>query len=100
MFSFTEILYDHRRHWPPVFKNVADTLGKMLPDSIIDIRSYLLGGTACLHGDGLTVVCFHGANFRSRAWVLFNILQPNIVFSTEVQEIKGSSSLKKVVQTL
>lgn len=60
-------------------------------------KSLLLGGSAYLHGDGLIVVCFHGSNFRSKSWALFNILQPNIEFSTEVQEIKGDTSIRLVV---
>nr|XP_039251251.1 transmembrane protein KIAA1109-like isoform X2 [Styela clava] len=87
--------YDHRRHWPPVFRAIANTIadsGLLGSRKQLDNRSFLLGGSACLHGDALIVVCFHGANFRSRSWVLFNILQPNIVFSTEVQEIKESVS--------
>lgn len=94
--SFPGNQYDHRRHWPPVFKAISEALSKSdLEKSGMHLynKSLLLGGSAYLHGDGLIVVCFHGANFRSKSWALFNILQPNIEFSTEVQEIKGESSL-------
>ena len=93
---FSATQYDHRRHWPPVFKAVVAALADSeLFDkgNQLQKKSLLLGGSACLHGEGLVVVCFHGANFRSRSWVLFNILQPNIVFSTEVQEIEGNLKL-------
>ena len=73
-------VYAHHRHWPGVYAAIR---------AIGIAPNYLLGGSLCLHGNQLTIVCFHGNDFRSRSWVLFNILEPNIMFSTEVQEIKG-----------
>ncbi|XP_076826116.1 bridge-like lipid transfer protein family member 1 isoform X2 [Clavelina lepadiformis] len=76
-----QAVYAHHRHWPGVYAAIR---------AIGIAPNYLLGGSLCLHGNQLTIVCFHGNDFRSRSWVLFNILEPNIMFSTEVQEIKES----------
>nr|XP_026696686.1 transmembrane protein KIAA1109 [Ciona intestinalis] len=82
-----QVTYSHRRHWPPVYTAISDTFRAL---GVAANPQFLLGGSMCLHGNELTVVCFHGSNFRSKSWVLFNILEPNIVFSTEVQQIKES----------
>uniref|UniRef100_H2YW79 Bridge-like lipid transfer protein family member 1 C-terminal domain-containing protein n=1 Tax=Ciona savignyi TaxID=51511 RepID=H2YW79_CIOSA len=86
-FSVTtaQATYSHRRHWPPVYIAISDTFRAL---GVATNPQFLLGGSMCLHGNELRVVCFHGSNFRSKSWVLFNILEPNIVFSTEVQQIK------------
>uniref|UniRef100_H2YW78 Bridge-like lipid transfer protein family member 1 C-terminal domain-containing protein n=1 Tax=Ciona savignyi TaxID=51511 RepID=H2YW78_CIOSA len=88
-FSVTtaQATYSHRRHWPPVYIAISDTFRAL---GVATNPQFLLGGSMCLHGNELRVVCFHGSNFRSKSWVLFNILEPNIVFSTEVQQIKES----------
>ena len=49
----------------------------------------ILGGSAALHGNDLSLACFHGINFRSKSWALFTMTEPYICFSTEAQDIVG-----------
>lgn len=76
----------HHRHWPAVLKMVAGchiSLFQMpLPEDAVQ-----LGGSMSLHGNHMTLACFHGPNFRSKSWVLFHLEEPNIAFWTEAQKI-------------
>ncbi len=76
----------HHRHWPSVLKMVAGchiSLFQMpLPEDAVQ-----LGGSMSLHGNHMTLACFHGPNFRSKSWVLFHLEEPNIAFWTEAQKI-------------
>lgn len=76
----------HHRHWPNVLKMVAGchiSLFQMpLPEDAVQ-----LGGSMSLHGNHMTLACFHGPNFRSKSWVLFHLEEPNIAFWTEAQKI-------------
>ncbi|XP_059422386.1 bridge-like lipid transfer protein family member 1 isoform X5 [Carassius carassius] len=92
----------HHRHWPSVLKMVAGchiSLFQMpLPEDAVQ-----LGGSMSLHGNHMTLACFHGPNFRSKSWVLFHLEEPNIAFWTEAQKIweDGSSDDSTyIVQTL
>ncbi|KAG8134646.1 hypothetical protein E2320_007756 [Naja naja] len=80
----------HHRHWPGVLKFPLPEDGKF-------------GGSMSLHGNHMTLACFHGPNFRSKSWALFHLEEPNIAFWTEAQKIwqEGSSEHSTyVVQTL
>lgn len=76
----------HHRHWPGVLKVVAGchiSLFQMpLPEDAVQ-----LGGSMSLHGNHMTLACFHGPNFRSKSWALFHLEEPNIAFWTEAQKI-------------
>lgn len=76
----------HHRHWPDVLKVVAGchiSLFQMpLPEDAVQ-----LGGSMSLHGNHMTLACFHGPNFRSKSWALFHLEEPNIAFWTEAQKI-------------
>jgi len=76
----------HHRHWPGVLKVIAGchiSLFQMpLPEDAVQ-----LGGSMSLHGNHMTLACFHGPNFRSKSWALFHLEEPNIAFSTEAQKI-------------
>ncbi|XP_072533895.1 bridge-like lipid transfer protein family member 1 isoform X2 [Salminus brasiliensis] len=92
----------HHRHWPAVLKMVAGchiSLFQMpLPEDAVQ-----LGGSMSLHGNHMTLACFHGPNFRSKLWVLFHLEEPNIAFWTEAQKIweDGSNDDSTyIVQTL
>ncbi|XP_028809537.1 bridge-like lipid transfer protein family member 1 isoform X2 [Denticeps clupeoides] len=92
----------HHRHWPGVLKVIAGchiSLFQMpLPEDAVQ-----LGGSMSLHGNHMTLACFHGPNFRSKSWVLFHLEEPNIAFWTEAQKIweDGSSDDSTyIVQTL
>ena len=45
-----------------------------------------------LHGNNLTLACYHGINFRSKSWALFTLAEPNICFATGAQEGKNSGT--------
>uniref|UniRef100_A0A3B4ZZV0 Si:ch211-233a24.2 n=1 Tax=Stegastes partitus TaxID=144197 RepID=A0A3B4ZZV0_9TELE len=92
----------HHRHWPGVLKVIAGchiSLFQMpLPEDTVQ-----LGGSMSLHGNHMTLACFHGPNFRSKSWALFHLEEPNIAFWTEAQKIwedgvKDDSTY--IVQTL
>ncbi|MGH0134645.1 UNVERIFIED_CONTAM: hypothetical protein FKN15_029243 [Acipenser sinensis] len=92
----------HHRHWPGVLKVIAGchiSLFQMpLPEDAVQ-----LGGSMSLHGNHMTLACFHGPNFRSKSWALFHLEEPNIAFWTEAQKIweDGSSDDSTyIVQTL
>ena len=50
------------------------------------------GGEIMLQGHNLTLVIFHGLNFKSRQWALFSLNEPEINFITDRGE-EGSSKL-------
>nr|XP_015825985.2 bridge-like lipid transfer protein family member 1 isoform X4 [Nothobranchius furzeri] len=92
----------HHRHWPGVLKVVAGchiSLFQMpLPEDAVQ-----LGGSMSLHGNHMTLACFHGPNFRSKSWALFHLEEPNIAFWTEAQKIWEDGSKDDstyIVQTL
>lgn len=84
--SSTDMDAAHHRHWPGVLKVIAGchiSLFQMpLPEDAVQ-----LGGSMSLHGNHMTLACFHGPNFRSKSWALFHLEEPNIAFWTEAQKI-------------
>ena len=52
-----------------------------------------LGGSVSLHGNNLTLACYHGINFRSKSWALFTMAEPNICFATGAQDGINSGML-------
>ncbi|KAJ8281426.1 hypothetical protein GJAV_G00067550 [Gymnothorax javanicus] len=88
----------HHRHWPDVLRVVAGchiSLFQMpLPEDAMQ-----LGGSINLHGNHMTLACFHGPNFRSKSWALFHLEEPNIAFWTEAQGGSNDDSTY-IVQTL
>lgn len=54
------------------------------------------GGEMMLQGHNLTLVVFHGLNFKSRQWALFSMNEPQINFVTDHGE-KGDS--KRIRET-
>jgi hypothetical protein len=50
------------------------------------------GGEIMLQGHNLTVVVFHGLNFKSRQWALFSLNEPQINFVTDRGEEGDSMS--------
>lgn len=84
----------HHRHWPGVLKVIAGchiSLFQMpLPEDAVQ-----LGGSMSLHGNHMTLACFHGPNFRSKSWALFHLEEPNIAFWTEAQKILEDGEKKK-----
>ena len=62
-------------------------------------QGMILGGTISLKGRNLTLASFHGINFRSRYWALFNIQQPYILFSTEAQKMEDEGEMQSLFRT-
>ncbi|KAK4878280.1 hypothetical protein RN001_010786 [Aquatica leii] len=94
----------HHRHWQRVLKQVAglqlSTMHVPLP-----LSGTVLGGTMELHGNNISLACFHGINFKSKSWALFSLKEPCITFNTEAQEIPSATGASPaqdvhVVQTL
>uniref|UniRef100_A0A3Q1GWN0 Bridge-like lipid transfer protein family member 1 n=1 Tax=Acanthochromis polyacanthus TaxID=80966 RepID=A0A3Q1GWN0_9TELE len=92
----------HHRHWPGVLKVIAGCHISLfhvpLPEDTVQ-----LGGSMSLHGNHMTLACFHGPNFRSKSWALFHLEEPNIAFWTEAQKIWEDGSKDDstyIVQTL
>jgi hypothetical protein len=50
------------------------------------------GGEIMLQGHNLTIVVFHGPNFKSRQWALFSLNEPQINFVTDRGEEGDSMS--------
>jgi Fragile site-associated protein C-terminus len=59
------------------------------------------GGEIMLQGHNLTVVVFHGLNFKSRQWALFSLNEPQINFVTDRGEDSDSMILfeNKFIET-
>lgn len=55
----------------------------------------ILGGTMDLHGYNISLACFHGINFRSKAWAIFSMRKPTISFATESQDVVKDDGNKK-----
>ncbi|XP_050315619.1 transmembrane protein KIAA1109 isoform X2 [Anthonomus grandis grandis] len=94
----------HHRHWQKVLGQVA---GLQLNTMHVPLPSFgtVLGGTMELHGNNVSLACFHGINFKSKSWALFSLREPCINFNTESQEIPSTSDPSPaqdvhVVQTL
>ncbi|XP_075472009.1 bridge-like lipid transfer protein family member 1 isoform X4 [Ascaphus truei] len=92
----------HHRHWPGVLKIISGCHISLfqipLPEDTVQ-----LGGSMSLHGNHMTLACFHGPNFRSKSWALFHLEEPNIAFWTEAQKIWEEGSTEHstyIVQTL
>lgn len=79
----------HHRHWQEVLAQIAglhlSTVRQPLPAS-----GSVLGGTMELHGQHISLACFHGINFKSKSWALFSLKEPCISFTTEAQEVHPS----------
>ncbi|KAF7285801.1 hypothetical protein GWI33_009982 [Rhynchophorus ferrugineus] len=80
----------HHRHWQKVLCQVAglqlSTMHVPLPNS-----GTVLGGSMDLHGNNVSLACFHGINFKSKSWALFSLREPSINFNTESQEIPSTT---------
>lgn len=77
----------HHRHWQGALEHLTGCHFSMLPH-VLPAEGMILGGTITLRGRNLTLASFHGINFRSRYWALFNIQHPYILFSTEAQKMQ------------
>ncbi|XP_023376197.1 uncharacterized protein KIAA1109 homolog [Pteropus vampyrus] len=92
----------HHRHWPGVLEVVSGCHISLFQIPLPE-DGMQFGGSMSLHGNHMTLACFHGPNFRSKSWALFHLEEPNIAFWTEAQKIweDGSSDHSTyIVQTL
>lgn len=76
----------HHRHWPGVLKVVSGCHISLFQVPLPE-DGMQFGGSMSLHGNHMTLACFHGPNFRSKSWALFHLEEPNIAFWTEAQKI-------------
>ena len=77
---------------PPSGQSKYDT-------SIIKRCIGMHGGELMLQGHNLTLVVFHGLNFKSRQWALFSLNEPHINFVTDRGE-KGDSRIHFILDRL
>ena len=76
----------HHRHWQKALKLVSGVTLSTLPNPLPP-HGTVLGGTVELTGKNISLACFYGINFRSKAWAIFSLKQPTISFATEAQEV-------------
>jgi hypothetical protein len=78
---------NHHRHWQKPLKRAmgmyVSSLKNPLPKSGI-----ILGATMELHGENISLACYHGINFKSKSWALFSLREPCINFSTEALQVE------------
>lgn len=82
-----ESRHSHQRHWQGALALVSGLQlgwGLRLP-----LHGTLVGGSMDLRGGNVSLACFHGVSFRSKAWALFSLRQPSIHFATEAQDVLG-----------
>jgi hypothetical protein len=91
----------HHRHWQDVLARLSGCKLSMLASPLPELGT-IIGGAIKLHGNDITLACFHGINFRSKHWALFTLKEPNIAFDAEVQSIRTNGkkhlSLSEVKQ--
>lgn len=92
----------HHRHWQ---RALAHSAGLKLRHWALPEAGTVLGGTMELHGQNVSLACFHGINFKSKSWALFSLREPSVSFNTEAQEIASNERTAgphdvHVVQTL
>lgn len=85
----TYFQHQHHRHWQQVLDKVSlmSISSMMIP---LPEAGTVLGGTMDLHGNNISLACFHGINFKAKSWALFSLKEPFISFSTEAQETRQS----------
>ncbi|XP_059485480.1 bridge-like lipid transfer protein family member 1 isoform X2 [Neocloeon triangulifer] len=76
----------HHRHWHRPLSAIAGLRLNTLPNPL-PVSGSVLGGTMELHGNNISLACFHGINFKSKSWALFSLREPCISFATEAQEV-------------
>uniref|UniRef100_T1J6C2 Bridge-like lipid transfer protein family member 1 C-terminal domain-containing protein n=1 Tax=Strigamia maritima TaxID=126957 RepID=T1J6C2_STRMM len=95
-----EIEARHHRHWQKVLTKVSGMQLATLPCPL-PRHGTILGGTMELHGNHISLACFHDINFRAKHWALFSLKEPSISFATEAQSVIGSSVIDThIVQNL
>ncbi|XP_055837347.1 bridge-like lipid transfer protein family member 1 isoform X6 [Episyrphus balteatus] len=85
----------HHRHWQ---KPLDQAMGLVVPTLVTRLgrNGNILGGSAKLHGNNISLACFHGINFKSKSWALFSLKAPSINFATEAHQ---SQDTKEVIVT-
>lgn len=88
----------HHRHWQKPLELVA---GLVVPSLVTRLPRHgnVLGGSVELHGNNISLACFHGINFKSKSWALFSLKSPSINFTTEARQDHDSREVM-VTQTL
>ncbi|GAB6024106.1 hypothetical protein CHUAL_008817 [Chamberlinius hualienensis] len=76
----------HHRHWQNILAR-ASGLKLSALETPLPPHGTILGGSMELHGNNISLACFHGVNFRAKSWALFSLKEPHISFATEAQDI-------------
>ncbi|KAF4529363.1 hypothetical protein B566_EDAN016812 [Ephemera danica] len=84
----------HHRHWHRALNLVAGLHLSTLTQALPSFGS-VLGGTMELHGNNISLACFHGINFKSKSWALFSLREPCISFATEAQEVPDTKKQQR-----
>ncbi|XP_052898709.1 bridge-like lipid transfer protein family member 1 [Anopheles moucheti] len=88
----------HHRHWQRPLKQTKGLWLSTLGVPLSNIGT-VLGGTMELHGQNISLACFHGINFKAKSWALFSLKEPCIDFATEAQHVASTEEVH-IIQTL
>uniref|UniRef100_A0A182PCZ3 Bridge-like lipid transfer protein family member 1 C-terminal domain-containing protein n=1 Tax=Anopheles epiroticus TaxID=199890 RepID=A0A182PCZ3_9DIPT len=88
----------HHRHWQRPLKQTKGLWLSTLGVPLSNIGT-VLGGTMELHGQNISLACFHGINFKAKSWALFSLKEPCIDFATEAQHVESTEEVH-IIQTL
>lgn len=82
------------QHWVELLNGLygksLNNITARLPD-----KNIVLGGTLGLHGNFVSIACFHGSNFRSQNWGLFTIREPCLQFVSETRVVEKSCQVMR-----
>ncbi|CAN8012116.1 unnamed protein product, partial [Ixodes pacificus] len=79
-----------QRHWQAKSRGDPSLCApRRVPCPWLPLHGTLVGGSMDLQGGNVSLACFHGVSFRSKAWALFSLRQPSIHFATEAQDVLG-----------
>lgn len=96
---FSETEAKHHRHWQKVLSMVSGLKLNTMTSALPNLGT-ILGGTMDLHGYNISLACFHGINFRSKAWAIFSMRKPTISFATEAQDVIQEDGKSNVILVL
>ena len=89
--SFVGMKY---QHWMEILNGIYGIKFKNVASSLPE-KNIVLGGKLCLHGNFVSLTCFHGVNFRSQNWGLFNLKGPCIEFTTDNRAFEKSCQVMR-----
>ncbi len=85
--SGTDNSVNHHRHWQKALSKISGMKIYTLPFKLPTVGS-VLGGVMELRGRHFSLACFHGINFKSKAWALFSLKDPSISFVSDAHDFE------------